>query len=89
MTGEYARKNVYARTQQDAVRRFSYHCNFNVINGESYRMREREGTIAKAGLGRPRKHPAADAANESAAAVNEAPFDDWVTAADTGRTHDE
>lgn len=38
--------------------RFVHHCNFIVINGDSYRMREREGTLSKTGgRGRPRKHP--------------------------------
>lgn len=36
--------------------RFVHHCNFVVINGESYRMREREGILSHAGKrGRPRK----------------------------------
>lgn len=36
--------------------RFVHHCNFIVINGESYRMREREGILSSGGKrGRPRK----------------------------------
>lgn len=36
--------------------RFVHHCNFIVINGESYRMREREGLLSSGGKrGRPRK----------------------------------
>jgi len=36
--------------------RFVHHCNFVVINGESYRMREREGLLAPGGKrGRPKK----------------------------------
>lgn len=36
--------------------RFVHHCNFIVINGESYRMREREGILLNSGKrGRPRK----------------------------------
>ena len=36
--------------------RFVHHCNFIVINGESYRMREREGIFASGGKrGRPKK----------------------------------
>jgi len=36
--------------------RFVHHCNFIVINGESYRMREREGLLPSGGKrGRPRK----------------------------------
>ena len=37
--------------------RFVHHCNFIVINGESYRMREREGILPSSGKrGRPRKN---------------------------------
>lgn len=36
--------------------RFVHHCNFIVINGESYRMREREGILSHGGKrGRPKK----------------------------------
>lgn len=36
--------------------RFVHHCNFIVINGDSYRMREREGLVSHTGKrGRPRK----------------------------------
>ncbi|MFZ5354618.1 MAG: IS21-like element helper ATPase IstB [Bacillota bacterium] len=36
--------------------RFVHHCNFIVINGDSYRMREREGLVAPSGKrGRPKK----------------------------------
>lgn len=36
--------------------RFVHHCNFIVINGESYRMREREGILSSGGKrGRPKK----------------------------------
>lgn len=36
--------------------RFVHHCNFIVINGDSYRMREREGILLNSGKrGRPRK----------------------------------
>lgn len=37
--------------------RFVHHCNFIVINGESYRMREREGILSSGGKrGRPKKN---------------------------------
>jgi DNA replication protein DnaC len=41
--------------------RFVHHCNFIVINGESYRMREREGILSSGGKrGRPRKSTSSD-----------------------------
>jgi len=41
--------------------RFVHHCNFIVINGDSYRMREREGILSHTGKrGRPKKTSTAD-----------------------------
>lgn len=41
--------------------RFVHHCNFIVINGDSYRMREREGILSSGGKrGRPRKNTSSD-----------------------------
>lgn len=43
--------------------RFVHHCNFIVINGESYRMREREGILSSGGKrGRPRKTASSEGA---------------------------
>ncbi|MGI6154305.1 MAG: IS21-like element helper ATPase IstB [Christensenellaceae bacterium] len=46
--------------------RFVHHCNFIVINGESYRMREREGLLSSGGKrGRPRKSTSLEEATVS------------------------
>lgn len=58
--------------------RFVHHCNFVVINGESYRMREREGMISKTGQrGHPRKHPVQDTPGDEAT-VRDNPPDEWA-----------
>jgi len=52
--------------------RFVHHCNFIVINGESYRMREREGIFSSGGKrGRPRKTSSEGSANGGDEMTNE------------------
>lgn len=49
--------------------RFVHHCNFVVINGDSFRMREREGSVVKTGQrGRPRKQAGLETQEEALAA---------------------
>jgi len=52
--------------------RFVHHCNFIVINGESYRMREREGIFSSGGKrGRPRKTSSEESINGGDEMTNE------------------
>jgi DNA replication protein DnaC len=59
--------------------RFVHHCNFIVINGESYRMREREGTLPKTGSGqrgRPSKQTVTEASEESVEEIEHESMDE-------------
>jgi len=50
--------------------RYVHHCSFIIIEGDSYRMKEREGITALKKKGRPKKEPPVQKSEETGAATN-------------------